>query len=941
MVSLLDLARGESARVHASVAANGLVQHEVLRAQELRVWMLFIGHVLGAAFFLLVPSAGENRMLCGLLLIGAVMPLLLAVFIRGGAAGLMEWAPVIDLFAVVLLLHVAPNFLAIGAILVVVLIIPTASSSAMRWNALVGASLLGLASVVFLHRPVAGFGVLAVLGITLPGIRRNSRFANRREAVLADNLEQLIVGTGAAFWAIDTESGKFLSAFGQLHHLTGLNTTDVVGESGVERIHPEDRRLYDPNLLLSLPPGQSRNHVVRVRRSTGGYVSLRESSHLEVGELGSPVLRGVWLDVSEMSETQDALTRYLDIVQSLRSAVLLVGRLGGGATSPLGVVEANEAVRSILDTEPDSIVGLRLEQALPWTGVRGLVRDANQVAAGNLPSVSLSRVSIGNHRFHRLVDVDVLGLPGGLVALIIDDVTDSVTSERTIRHQAEHDSLTGLANRALFNSSLATALEERGSRPVGVLLLDLNRFKEVNDTLGHAAGDALLKVVAERIEGVAGSEVLVARLGGDEFALLITRNAGLGAVVSLAEKVGEACREPVSLGELTVPVSASIGVVLAPLHGDEAGALMRRADIAMYDAKRTLMGHRVYEDSGERDLASRLSLTSELGEAFENDQIELWFQSKVDLATGEVAGVEGLVRWRHPARGLLSPNDFLELIELAGYRQRLNRLVLEQGIRFGANCLRAGRRVTVAVNLSALSFYEMDLPQSVFELLGRYGLPANNLLLEVTEQDLMEDVDSGSTVTRALGDMGVLLSIDDFGTGYSSLSRLRELPVSELKIDRSFVADLPGDRDDEVIVRSIIDLASNLGLRAVAEGVETLETAEYLASIGCDVAQGYYFSKALEPAEALAKVLAGTRATAQPEEVASVLASVPAPAPAPLPDPSLPPEPADVRPPGDTNRGGLAVSAEALERLLASVDGLGSAEHGGEPPSSSETTFAP
>ena len=424
-----------------------------------------------------------------------------------------------------------------------------------------------------------------------------------------------------------------------------------------------------------------------------------------------------------------------------------------------------------------------------------------------------------------------------------------------LRTEATHDALTGLPNRTLLVDRVHSALSEAGATPPAVLLLDLNRFKEVNDALGHHVGDEVLKVVATRLRDSIREEATVARLGGDEFAVLLPPDEAGGtgsgpdaaeaAAVVVAQRIAVALSTPIELPDVTVSTEASVGVAVAG-PGQTHADLLRHADTAMYAAKAA--GHHLAVFSPELDKgrADRLALLADLHLALDRDQLELHYQPKLDLALGEVTSVEALVRWTHPTLGPLSPDVFVPLAESTGLIEHLTQTVLDKALRQCRTWQESGLDLAVAVNLSARNVNNTALPDQVAAALAGAALPAHRLILEITESSVMGDADRTVPTLERLVALGVTLSLDDFGTGYSSLSYLQRLPVRELKIDRSFILGLsqvPTDRGSELLVRSIIAMAQGLGLRVVAEGVESLEVLERLREMGCDIIQGYYVGR--------------------------------------------------------------------------------------------------
>jgi diguanylate cyclase (GGDEF)-like protein len=416
------------------------------------------------------------------------------------------------------------------------------------------------------------------------------------------------------------------------------------------------------------------------------------------------------------------------------------------------------------------------------------------------------------------------------------------------RLTAATDELTGLANRrALYAEGYVRLLEPQGRRQA-LLMLDLDKFKEVNDSLGHHAGDQLLIHVGARLREHLRAEDLLVRLGGDEFAVLL-QDAGHDEAVDVAVKLCAALAAPFALEDITLHSSVSVGIALFPEHGLDLGALLRKADIAMYKAKTSGHGHHVYNCVDDADDTTRLQTVQELRTALTTDQVVVHYQPKIDLDTGEVHAVEALVRWNHPTRGLLHPDAFLNLVEDSGLMPSMTRIVLAQALDQAANWHRQGQPLTVAVNLSASSLVDSDLPRQIASMLAARGVPPCALQLEITEEFLMADRDQARAILTRLRHIGIQISIDDYGTGYSSLSYLRDLPIDELKLDRSFILPMADDVRAAALVASTIALAHSLGMRMVAEGVETHVAYTELAGLGCDQAQGYFMSRPVPAAE--------------------------------------------------------------------------------------------
>jgi diguanylate cyclase (GGDEF)-like protein len=423
-------------------------------------------------------------------------------------------------------------------------------------------------------------------------------------------------------------------------------------------------------------------------------------------------------------------------------------------------------------------------------------------------------------------------------------------------HLALHDPLTDLPNRSLFHDRATQAIlaTKRQPEQVGLMLLDLDRFKEINDTLGHHNGDLLLKEIGTRLRTSIRQGDSVARLGGDEFGILLPRIADAEAALALADRIRHGLREPLVLEGITLDLDASIGVVVYPDHGEDVETLLQRADVAMYIAKADHSGCELYSSERDEYSPDRLALVGELRQAIDGRELVLHYQPKANLESGQITGVEALVRWQHPTRGLLSPDHFIPLAERTGLIRELTHTVLDAALHQLKNWQNEGIELDVAVNLSARDLLDLELPETVKQLLEKHQLKGERLELEITESVLLADPMRARAVLSRLDAMGIQLAIDDFGSGYSSLAYLKRLPVGEIKIDRSFVINMQHDQNDAVIVRSTIDLARNLGLRVVAEGVENENVWQNLAQLNCDQAQGYYLTRPI-PAPDLASWL--------------------------------------------------------------------------------------
>jgi diguanylate cyclase (GGDEF)-like protein/PAS domain S-box-containing protein len=439
-------------------------------------------------------------------------------------------------------------------------------------------------------------------------------------------------------------------------------------------------------------------------------------------------------------------------------------------------------------------------------------------------------------------DQQLLGYRG-----VGSDVTRAVSAERKLKHMARFDALTGLANRTQFTERLGLALARaaRSRNSFALMFIDLDRFKAINDSLGHAAGDELLRTMAARLSAQVRGADLVARLGGDEFVILVEDVDDAASIRTLADRLLQAIAEPMTLQQRRFQISGSVGISVYPNDGDDAETLLKNADAAMYLAKsRGRNNVQCYTVQLASQAFNQFTLEADLRQAVQRGELTLMYQPKVRIDTGELSGLEALLRWRHPTRGLLAPGEFIELAEESGLIVPIGRWVMLAACRQIRTWRDAGLEVPrCAINLSPRQFAGDSLETDLRHALGTYGLPPQVLEVEITEGTLMTDTKRAERVMSRLHDLGIRISIDDFGTGYSSLAYLKRFPAQVLKIDRSFIGDLPGDLDDVAITEAVVAMAHKLGLAVVAEGVETEPQRAFLQQLGCDEAQGYLFGR--------------------------------------------------------------------------------------------------
>ncbi|HET6373447.1 MAG TPA: EAL domain-containing protein, partial [Candidatus Polarisedimenticolia bacterium] len=557
--------------------------------------------------------------------------------------------------------------------------------------------------------------------------------------------------------------------------------------------------------------------------------------------------------VTQALRVRTTEARMRHVVENSSDAIVTVSQTGRVETF-------NPAAERLFGLPASEAIGAKLESLVP----EGIAPNGAEAPPRR---EVLARRRDGSS-FTAELSVTSFTLEGrALDVAFLRDITDQKAQQWALEHQATHDVLTDLPNRLMLQRRAEVCLESarREESPSAFLILDLDRFKEVNDTLGHHTGDRLLQMISRRLTEPLRPEETIARTGGDEFAVIIP-GAGLAEARASAERLVEALEEPFDLDGLRLLVETSIGIALFPDHGTDPATLLRRGDVAMYQAKKRRNAIAVYDPLQDLNSVRHLTLRGELREAIEKDQLVLHYQPKVSGRTGCVEGVEALVRWRHPKHGLLPPAEFIPLAESTGLMREVTAWVLDSAFAQWARWDKEGLSLSLAVNCSARNLLEEDLPALMDSGLRARGMPASRLVVELTETAIIEDPGRSLKALDALATLGVRLSIDDFGTGYSSLEQLRRLPARELKIDKSFVARMDEDEGNIVIVRSTIDLAHNLGLEAVAEGVCSEAVWRRLRDLGCDLGQGFHLGRPM-PAHAVAPWIAARGSGEMPGEL--------------------------------------------------------------------------
>ena len=665
---------------------------------------------------------------------------------------------------------------------------------------------------------------------------------------------------------IHSLAAEIVHAYEELHLLYELGQV-LTSDLGVSEV----TSLIVEKILQALTAGDaelrlaSSSEPVRVSRAnvaTAGPDHRLSTTLRSAGE----IVGGISLARSPDDEPfSSADGKLLDAVGTLAANAIRNAQL-------LQELRSNEAhLRAVLDNVAEGIITVdeanciasfnpAAERIFGYAAADVIGGDVRTLLDSLNPGETIGRQS-GDRRFAADVSVGTMRLEHDqpLQIFSVRDITRRKEAEAALEHQALHDALTDLPNRVLLHDRLQQAIRaaDRNTTSVALLVMDLDRFKEVNDTFGHHTGDQLLEQLGQRLGSVLRASDTIARLGGDEFAVLLP-TAALDEAQQIADRLLQVLEQPFTLGGLQLEIDASIGIALSPDHGHDADTLLRRADVAMYVAKRGNVGHAVYTADQDQHSPMRLAMVSELRRAIDQNELSLYFQPKVSLAAGSVTCAEALVRWQHPRHGLLGPDLFVPIAEQTGLIRPLARWVLDAALRQCSRWRHQGLDLAVAVNLSMRNLHDPEVVDTIRQLLTRWGIPPSRLVVEITESSLMADAERAMDVLGRLRAMGVGISIDDFGTGYSSLAYLKRLPVDELKIDKSFVAHIASDDNDAAIVRSTIGLAHDLGLAVVAEGIEDEVTWDYLAGLGCDVAQGYFISRPL-PVAAFGDWLATTQ----------------------------------------------------------------------------------
>ena len=813
-------------------------------ASEQVLWMRIGFGVVIATAVALLPMFGDRRVA-----IGVVLLVLTTIANVHGIEHVRRTArpsPLVcvsDILLALALVAIVPDVMAVAAIVTAGGVTLFMLWFGPRVAALAAASFeVGLGVIAYIHAPALWLPTMIAFAVSAAGTTTGlHRLIMATKQVEERHLE-LVNGLDAVVW----ESGPD----GQIEFASG-NVAEVVGCANTEfqrpgfyysRIHPDDIGELERSRAAQAEGHDTETHI-RVRDDSGRYRHIQERLKVVHNPDGTVRLRrGLVVDESDRWEAESGLRRHMDFIHGIPVALVVLRLVDPEDPESIEISSLNPAAEKLVEGPAE---GARLLDVLEVE--QRFLRELANVALGSTP---LERPFVNLPGIDAVYTLRAVPLPERHVGVTLEDITKRARVAESFRHQAMHDELTGLPNRAQFQRRLATVMSSADPAAAALLIVDLDQFKEINDALGHEYGDSVLREFSQRLASNLRGCDLIARLGGDEFAVLITDDPGETAAIEIAERLLQLCDSRFEIGDFRFQVGASVGVALAPEHAQDADGLMRLADTAMYRAKAQGGGWAVFSENHDDNNIRRLELMADLRDALTDDQFVVHYQPRIDLRSGRIVGVEALVRWSHPRYGLLAPEEFIELAEVSGCIRELTECVGSVAVAELGDLLR-NTPLRLSLNLSTRTLYDPRLLTWVSELVEDQRIPDGSICFEIREPDLMEDPTRSMSALSAMRELGVRFSVDDFGTGYSSLSYLRELPIDEVKIDRSFVADLA---IDNTIVRAVVDLGHNLGLHVVAEGVEDEQTAQLLRTLHCDSAQGFFWARAVPMEELRARL---------------------------------------------------------------------------------------
>jgi len=815
---------------------------------EFGLWRLFLRSRLVGLVFLaaaaFVPMVGVDRRIAWfLVLVGLPFNLTEMAVLRHTRT--VPWfTPALDAILLAVALSIDPIVAPVAGL---ILMASNSQAALVGWKPTLLSGLIGLPFVtVALARYSPSNAAVLIVAYVITSASTTMFVSTMADSERNERRQrdQMLHGIDAIIWQASPYPFVQADFRGRTGDIIG-ESEDVLSAPGawLARLPAADRVRITAMSQSAIDAGADHELSYRIITSSGKIKHMRDRIRVELDESGAPIrASGVAVDITDqvhVGETNRNLGELID-----RVPVGLVVAQHDEVSNEFTVVTVNPAYerligRSAVDllsapvTEPiDGPVRLELQDLMrstKETGIGARIDEAPDLVAGGTRTLSLESFQISS----------------GLIGLSITDVSDTVNAAEAIRHRALHDGLTDLPNRALFEDRLAHALDasQRADRTIALLVIDLDQFKDVNDTFGHAHGDHLLVEVSRRLGSAIRSCDTVARLGGDEFAVLLSEDVSRSSAITAAERVLDCFDDPVDLAGMAVRCGASIGLAFHPEDAGESMSLQQRADAAMYIAKQRGGGISIYDHDHGDDHDERLGIVGELGRAIDDAQLVVYYQPLINLHTGQVDRVEALVRWDHPLRGLIQPSRFIDVAEVSGIIRPLTKFVMRRAINDVSDFRRAGHDIGLALNISVRNLYEPSFVNAVTESLAAAHLPGETVTLEITETQVMDDPILAHDVLGRLAAIGVSGSVDDFGTGHSSLSNLQSLPVGEVKIDKSFVLGMAaGDPASATIVKSIIALGHNLGLDVAAEGIESGEILDRIKALGCDRAQGFHLA---------------------------------------------------------------------------------------------------
>jgi diguanylate cyclase (GGDEF)-like protein/PAS domain S-box-containing protein len=710
---------------------------------------------------------------------------------------------------------------------------------------------------------VNGLALLAAMGVgftilLLGWTTREKETAERHLRASEGRFRALVQNSSDVIMVVDSD-GRLTYASPALQRVLGYGLADVLGGQANELMHDEDRAAMAQTATASANFATLTGRTeLRLRQADGSWRWFDASV---TNLLEDPAVRGFVANLRDIDDRVADRRALAEANERFRSAF---------EEAPIGMALAdldgrlfrvNTSMAKMLGYECEDLLGVPVSQITDPQDRDSSGSEMRRLVAGEIESYRIDKryLHADGHAIWASLSVSLVRSPDGEPLYQIgqiEDITERKAIAERLTHAAIHDPLTGLPNRTLLGDRLGVALERarRNGREVGVIFLDLDRFKFVNDSLGHVTGDELLKILAGRLRTAMRPSDTVARFGGDEFVVLCEEMEGPAAVMDVAERVADAIAQPVSVTDQEVFVTASLGVAVSAKRTAGADDLLRDADAAMYRAKDLGRARIVlFDEAARTDAMRHVQTGTALHHALERGELEIYYQPVVALETGLVTGFEALVRWLHPTDGLVVPADFIPLAEETGLIVPIGLWVLEEACRQTVAWQQGrpnGTPLSINVNLSARQLGEPTLPEELGNILVRTGIDPELVVLELTESALISDTESASRSLHALRDRGVQIAVDDFGTGYSSLAHLKRFPIRALKVDQTFVDGLGTDPEDTSIVTAVVGLAHSLGLAAVAEGLETPQQLAALRTIGCDFAQGFLFGRP-QPARAI------------------------------------------------------------------------------------------